>query len=198
MGDGALCCISRIVFWRFWKATRELMRKAWIRHSDLEIWLGHAIQMLRLQRSLMSALQAVYRALQGRRHGWIRVSWEVRRELKWVRDLSFFCGQDLGKPLSDLVHVSDSSDQGYALLYQRGPKKAIAEDCRWKERWRFWEVEPESEQPLLDGGLRGRSFWFVPSWWRDLSRHWCLCFFLHSRRQAVRSRQAHRFWRLAA
>ena len=115
--------------------------------------MGHAIQTLRLQRPPTSVLQAVYRALRGPRRGWTRIDWEVRKELMQVRALNFFCAQDLAKPFSDLVHVSDSSTSGDALMYRRGPLKVIRQDCRWHERWRFLEVEPLDFAVLLAGGF---------------------------------------------
>ena len=40
--------------WRFRAATKALMQRSWTRRGDLEVWLGHAINMMRLCRPLMS------------------------------------------------------------------------------------------------------------------------------------------------
>ena len=43
-------------------------------------------------------------------------------------------------PFNPLVHVSDSSKHGYALMYKEFPISDVWEACSWQERWRFLDV----------------------------------------------------------
>ena len=41
---------------------------------------------------------------------------------------------DLAMPVSEVVHVSDSSTECFGLLYQRAELAAILEDMRYREK----------------------------------------------------------------
>eukprot|EP00973_Karenia_brevis_P079766 11068134-Karenia_brevis.AAC.1 len=53
--------------------------------------------------------------------------------------------------MTPVVHVSDSSNTGFALLYKQGPISLIREAMRHHERWRFLEVEQYNAVPLVTG-----------------------------------------------
>lgn len=54
-------------------------------------------------------------------------------------------------PLTPVVHVSDSSDRGYALLYRKASFRDIEREMRHRERWRFQAVEQPPQQTLYAG-----------------------------------------------
>ena len=62
-----------------------------------------------------------------------------------------YCQVDLAQQWSDVVHVSDSSTRGFALMYRRAPHGIIQEEARFRERWRFLEVEPVPPRALFSG-----------------------------------------------
>eukprot|EP00973_Karenia_brevis_P093350 12416969-Karenia_brevis.AAC.1 len=55
--------------------------------------------------------------------------------------LVFFCQQELAKGWNTLVHVSDSSDGGFALMCKKATVAQVKDTCRWAERWRFLDVD---------------------------------------------------------
>eukprot|EP00973_Karenia_brevis_P053222 7397706-Karenia_brevis.AAC.1 len=46
--DGRVLSHQPARLWRFYKSTRLLAKKSWIRSGDLEVWLGHAVNIFRL------------------------------------------------------------------------------------------------------------------------------------------------------
>ncbi|CAK0895889.1 unnamed protein product [Prorocentrum cordatum] len=85
--------------WRFYFATKALLRRGRATGAEPRVWAGHAVALLGLQPCLLSILQD--------------------------------------------VHVSDSSSSGSCLMYGRKPLRAVWDAYRWRERWRFVEVEAD-------------------------------------------------------
>ena len=76
--------------WRFWAATQAPRHRRHVRSGDLEAWLGHAINMMRLRRPLMSILQEDYHRIDVRRERRVEIDYVLRREMGAVQSLDFF------------------------------------------------------------------------------------------------------------
>lgn len=136
--------------WKFRLASHALLSRRVVRGEELQVWLGRATCIAPLTPELLSVLQHSYRFVQDYWGSWGRLPAAVRQEVRLLASLCLLSGVALDAPMHPLIHVGDSSTHGYALLYGRMPVAACAGAARWKERWRFIEVEDASEAQLLD------------------------------------------------
>lgn len=102
--------------WRFWAATKCLLRRRRISGESMRLWLGHVNYHFLPSRPLLSTLSASYsfaRAHLGHRFPmWA----SVRREIRIVLGLLFLVEKDLSQRVNTEVHVGDSSDLGFGLM----------------------------------------------------------------------------------
>ncbi|CAK0872354.1 unnamed protein product, partial [Prorocentrum cordatum] len=145
--------------WRFHFGTKELLRRGRCAPAELRAWAGHAVHLFSLQPLLLSILQDAYTFI-GNGIGPRRpLPRGVRLELRLAAALVFLGGVNLAAPYDDEVRVSDSSTGGYCLMYGRKPARAVRGAWRWRERWRFVEVEAECDGAHYTGAylaqLRG-------------------------------------------
>ena len=54
-----------------------------------------------------------------------------------MASLCFLAIRYLDAEHDPLVHVGDSSTDGYSLMYGTFPREKVRAAMRWKERWRF-------------------------------------------------------------
>ena len=135
--------------WRLWAATQALRHRRHVRSGDLGVWLGHATNMMRLRMPLMPILQELYHRMDVRRERRVQIDYVFRREMWAARSLVFLATVVLEQPLSEVVHVSDSSTEGCGLLYRRARAGAMLDEMKYRERWRFMETEPEAERVFV-------------------------------------------------
>ncbi|CAK0874268.1 unnamed protein product [Prorocentrum cordatum] len=129
--------------WRFYFATKALLRRGRASGAELRTWAGRAVSLLGLQPCLLSILQEVYHFIGDGSRRRMAFPKLVRGELRMAAIAVFLTEVGLGAPLSDEVRVSDSSTGGFCLMYGKKPLRAVWGACRWRERWRFVEVEAE-------------------------------------------------------
>lgn len=131
--------------WKFRLASHGLLSRRVVRGEELQVWLGHATCIASLTPELLSILQHSYRFVEDRWGSWGRLPGAVRQEVRLFASLCLLSEVAMDAPMHPLVHVGDSSTNGYALLYGRMPVAACVDAARWKERWRFIEVENATE-----------------------------------------------------
>ncbi|CAK0825870.1 unnamed protein product [Prorocentrum cordatum] len=129
--------------WRFYFATKALLRRGRATGAELRVWAGHAAALLGLQPCLLSILQDVYHFIGDGSRRRAALPATVRGELRTAAIACFLTEVDLSAPLADEVHVSDSSSSGFCLMHGRKPLRAVWDAYRWRERWRFAEVEAD-------------------------------------------------------
>lgn len=146
---------------RVWKtvmAGRVMLRRRRLHPRVLLIWLGHAVDLLRLARPGLSAFDAFYR--------WIEkaddrrtIVWDsVRRELRVAIGLFHLAEVNLKAPCHDEIGCGDSSMRGYAFHVARATAPQVWSEWRWHERWRHLRVphgrpsQPVSLVDVLDAG----------------------------------------------
>ncbi|CAK0856139.1 unnamed protein product, partial [Prorocentrum cordatum] len=129
--------------WRFYFATKALLKRGRATGAELRVWAGHAVAFLGLQPCLLSIQQGVYHFIGDGSRRRAELPATVRGELRMAAIACFLTEVDLGAPLADEVHVSDSSSSGFCLMCGRKPLRAVWDAYRWRERWRFVEVEAD-------------------------------------------------------
>ncbi|CAK0849661.1 unnamed protein product, partial [Prorocentrum cordatum] len=129
--------------WRFYFATKALLKRGHATGAELRVWAGHAVALLGLQPCLLSILQSVYHFIGDGSRRRAAFPAPVRGELRMAAIACFLTEVDLSAPLADEVRVSDSSSSGFCLMYGRKPLRAVWGAYRWRERWRFVEVEAD-------------------------------------------------------
>ncbi|CAK0822646.1 unnamed protein product, partial [Prorocentrum cordatum] len=129
--------------WRFYFATKALLKRGHATGAELRVWAGRAVALLGLQPCLLSILQGVYHFIGDGSRRRAAFPAAVRGELRMAAIACFLTEVDLSAPLADEVHVSDSSSSGFCLMYGQKPLRAVWDAYRWRERWRFVEVEAD-------------------------------------------------------
>ncbi|CAK0809347.1 unnamed protein product, partial [Prorocentrum cordatum] len=129
--------------WRFYFATKALLKRGHATGAELRVWAGHAVALLGLQPCLLSILQGVYHFIGDGSRRRAAFPAAVRGEPRMAAIACFLTEVDLSAPLADEVHVSDSSSSGFCLMYGQKPLRAVWDAYRWRERWRFVEVEAD-------------------------------------------------------
>ena len=141
--------------WRLYLATHALAKRGKIRGEHMRIWLGHVVNHFQVMRSAYSSLSACYRFVKHSLGHRCRIWPSVRQELRVIAGLVLISGIDLGSGTSNIVHVSDSSEYGLALMKTRAPLEHIRLETLYREHWRFLEVAQDQDISL------------VPSWEYD-------------------------------
>ena len=137
--------------WRFRLASQAILRRRGLRGLELQVWVGHATCLAALRPELLSILQHTYVFCEKLGSTWGVLPPAVRSEIWLFQALCFLAERPLDAPTSPLVHVGDSSDPGYALMYGTLPLPAVRSAMRWKERWRFLEVDPPAPLTHISG-----------------------------------------------
>ncbi|CAK0886193.1 unnamed protein product, partial [Prorocentrum cordatum] len=124
-------------------AVQALLKRGRASGPELRTWAGRAVALLGLQPCLLS-LQEVCHFVGGGSRRRAALPPLVRGELRMAAVACLLTEVDLGAPLSDEVHASDSSSGGFSLTCGRRPFRAVWGAHRWRERWRFVEVGADS------------------------------------------------------
>ncbi|CAK0855523.1 unnamed protein product [Prorocentrum cordatum] len=123
--------------WRFDLATRAPLRRGKMRGEHMEVWLGHAVSLLMLARPGCAALSATHRFAEAAWGVRTPLPREVMREMRLVAGLVWLAEVDLAAPYAPRVYASDSTDNGYGLMYKRASVEEMQSAFRWKEKWSF-------------------------------------------------------------
>eukprot|EP00438_Fugacium_kawagutii_P020949 Skav211840 [mRNA] locus=scaffold305:781368:784860:+ [translate_table: standard] len=138
--------------WRLWAATRALVRRRRISGDVLRIWLGHVNFHFLLCRPLLSILSACYKFSASHLGHRFPMWSNVRKELKMVMNLIFVVERNMSAPISQDVHVGDSSDRGYGLLNCWAPRAMVKQEMLVEERWRFIHSREPLHSTTADNG----------------------------------------------
>ena len=139
--------------WRLYLASSGLLALRAVHPKELCIWLGHAINYCALQPSMMSCFQHCYAFIHDRRSAKRRpLTAAVVDEIYLFRGLIFTVEFVMDAPCLEEVMVGDSATHGMALLSGFAPRPAVLAELRWRERWRFRDVELLSARPALSVG----------------------------------------------
>ncbi|CAK0847980.1 unnamed protein product, partial [Prorocentrum cordatum] len=145
--------------WRLHSGAKEPLRRGRCSPAELRAWAGHAVHLFSLQPLLLSILQGTHTFIGNGLSARRLLPRGVRLELHLAAALVFLGGVNLAAPYDDEVHVSDSSTGCYCLMHGRKPARAVRDAWRWRERWRFVEVEAECDDAHYTGAhlaqLRG-------------------------------------------
>ena len=139
--------------WRAHLAGQALLRRSRASGLELQIWMGHIIHLVGLCRPALSVFQNIYPFIAqfSSRRG--RLSPTVRQEIRMASWLVFLAGVDLQSPLASLVHMGDSSTQGYAVMSTRATPREVRHEFRLRERWRFADVADDFQPAVLDASI---------------------------------------------
>ncbi len=132
--------------WRLWAASRAILRRRRVSGATLRKWLGHVNYHFLLCRPMLSVLSATYKFCMAHLHHRFPMWPSVRKEIKLVMNLLFLVERHLSVPVNPEVHVGDSSDKGYGLMYCRAEVGKIREELKYREKWRFLT---SNEPPLV-------------------------------------------------
>lgn len=123
--------------WRLWAASRAILRRRRVSGATLRKWLGHVNYHFLLCRPMLSVLSATYKFCIAHLHHRFPMWPSVRKEIKLVMNLLFVVEKHLSVKVNPEVHVGDSSDKGYGLMYCKTDVRRIREELKYQERWRF-------------------------------------------------------------
>ena len=116
-------------------AARALLGRAQVNVLELQVWIGHSVNICHVCRPLLSVLEAVYGWLTAVGSGRAPLWPAVREELWLASNLCFLSEANLSLPWAPTVYISDSSDFGFAVMWTRATPREIVEDGRYRERW---------------------------------------------------------------
>ena len=134
--------------WRLWLATRGLLRRRRVSGRLLRVYLGHMNFHFQFMRPAMSVFSAIYKFVA--QHGERRAAlWpSVRGELRQALGLIFLVEFEMSAPFCKEVHIGDSSDRGYALMYTHATYQELRAAFEHREKWRFIPQEDADELQL--------------------------------------------------
>ena len=123
--------------WKLWLATRGLLRRRRVCGRLLRVYLGLTNFHFQLLRPAMAVFSASYKfaAQTGDRRSPIWPS--VRGELRQALGLIFLVEHEMSAPFCKEVHIGDSSDRGYALMYTQASHRELQAALDHREKWRF-------------------------------------------------------------
>ena len=127
--------------WRLHLAARALLGRAKVDVVELQVWVGHFVNVCQLCRPLLSVLEATYAWLTWADAGRAALWPAVREEIWMAGNLCFLAGSNLALPWSPTVYISDSSDFAYAVMWTKASAAEIGRDGQYRERWRFARME---------------------------------------------------------
>ncbi|CAK0853768.1 unnamed protein product, partial [Prorocentrum cordatum] len=127
--DKSRCSIRRKPerAWRLYLGIKYLLKLRQVTGEAVRVLLGHCIHYLVLLRPAMSVFAHAYRL--------------VKREFRVMAGLVFLAEARLSVPPSDRAYCGDASGKGYAVMDTPMGTAEFRKLTRWKERWRFVEVE---------------------------------------------------------
>ena len=152
-GEARLLRPSHRRLWRVHRAAQALLGRAEVHFTEMQVWVGHYVNLCQLCRPLLSVLESVYAWIveaNGRR----APLWpSVREEIWMASHLCFLAETNLGLPWSPIAYVSDSSDFAYSVMWTRTDRREATRDGQYRERWRFAKMEAPSAAVHLDGSV---------------------------------------------
>ena len=95
---------------------------------EMQVWIGHYINICQLYRQLLAVLEESYAWMMSVGTGRAPLPPAVREELWMACNLAFMSEANLALPWSSTVWVSDSSTYGYAVMWTSCAKE-IEGDC---------------------------------------------------------------------
>ena len=141
--------------WKLWAASRAILRRRRVSGATLRKWLGHVNYHFLLCRPMLSVLSATYKFCMAHLHHRFPMWPSVRKEIKLVMNLLFLVEKHLSVPVNPEVHVGDSSDKGYGLMYCRAEVNKIREELKYQEKWRFLTSNEPSSVHFNNGAPDG-------------------------------------------
>ncbi len=134
--------------WRLFFATDGAARRAGLPGCVLRVLVGHLLHHFGTRTELFSILESCFWFIINNLDEWAPLDDLVRAELVACRGMVFQCGAQLDLPVSRCVFCSDSSELGYEIAVTSALPAEVMDLARWKERWRFREVDdPIEDRP---------------------------------------------------
>jgi len=127
--------------WRLYLATGALIGHHTLHGSDLAVWAGHVVNYFSFEPAGLSCLQHTYTFIGERRHHRAPLTQAVREEMCLVKGLIFITEVTLDATPHQEVMVTDSATHGMAVLFTQASSSEVLREWRWKEKWRFRDVE---------------------------------------------------------
>ena len=125
-------------------AIKHVLRLRRITTEAMRVVVGHIVYFFLTQRAGLSTLYHVYKfiyaGLDGKSHF---IPGSVKRELRMVVGLLFLVEVQLAASYLDVVYCGDSSTNGFAFHWTRSTAEEQRPLFRFRERWRFVEVEAD-------------------------------------------------------
>lgn len=132
--------------WRLWFAIHEILRRPRIHGRLLQVLLGHLVHHFQLARSALSILSACYRFVADHWFHRAPIWSSVKRELRQCLGMLFVIEYNMSADTCHEVHLGDSSDLGYSLMFTHATHQEIRTALQDREKWRF--IVSTEPQPL--------------------------------------------------
>lgn len=139
--------------WKFFQATRALLRRRKLKGDLLQIWTGHYTSLCGITPYGLSALNHTYRFIQASLNKRITVWPVVRHELKICASLVWLTWKRLDSTVMSVVEVGDSATSGYAMMACKPPEHVVKQAMKIHEKWRFIPMPSELKQCVEDQNL---------------------------------------------
>ena len=104
---------------------------------------GHMVNHCLLDRCCLSVLQEIFQFVVRHAGGRGPMTQKLRYELLVFASVAPLVYHEPGRAVAPIVYCSDSSLKGYALHSCRAEADEVLAEARWRERWRFREVDEE-------------------------------------------------------
>ena len=102
--------------WRLFRAAQALLGRASVHVMEMQVWIGHYINICQLSRPLLAVLEESYAWMTSVGTGRAPLPPAVREELWMASNFAFMSEANRALPWSATVWISDSSTYGYAVM----------------------------------------------------------------------------------
>ena len=131
--------------WRLYHAGHQLIRQGHCTGEVMRVLTGHILHAFQLRRCAMASLGEVFVFIEKNLKVDTPMPTRVINELTVAFGILHLVCHDAGRPLSNVVYVSDASQPGYALHSTRVERTEVAPLAACRERWRFQEAAPRRQ-----------------------------------------------------
>ncbi|CAK0822647.1 unnamed protein product, partial [Prorocentrum cordatum] len=138
--------------WRLYLGIKYVLKLRRVTGEAVRVLLGHCIHYLVLLRPAMSVFAHAYRFVNSSLGRTCELPGQVKREFRLMAGLVFLAEARLSVPPSDRAYCGDASGKGYAVMDTPMGPVEFRKLTRWKERWRFVEVEGDRGDILKASG----------------------------------------------
>ena len=129
------------------------MGRSKVNVMELQVWIGHYVNICQLCRPLLSVLEASYSWMTTVHSGSASLWPAVREEIWMASNLCFLAETNLALPWAPIAYVSDSSDFAHSVMWTRATQREVTEDGQYRERWRFAKMEVPPAVQHLSGDI---------------------------------------------